>query len=409
MADNLDEQQIKNIAEAFRSLSNEVNPLTEKSKELAAQAEKNAKAFKLFGKEMTDAGASLRKAALNVSDTTGKYAEGVESATGAVSNLASNFGLLGKGVGFLVNIFGKLAGGALKQNEQLVKSYRSLSQIGDLNGDFDKFGDQIRGAGFSVDQNSEAYVKSIQKVAPSLALFSGTVTQGKERLNEVFKGSLGVAEYQLNRFGYTTEEAFERTGFYISQLAASGGSSKKTSEQLNKQSMLYLETLTGLSMITGQTRDEAEAKMRSDQNDLRFQMHQRKLRESGLDNEADNLAFIMAALPEELREGAKSMIVNQGRIVDDAAAQFYQAVGNKGFAGVLEASKAKVEDFPVVMTNTLKGLGTILQGRFDTFGEVLKLGNENGKDFALGMGTYNLTNKAQMMDAEYIRQQMLKM
>lgn len=409
MADNLNEQDIRKIAEAaeaFQRLANELNPVTEKSKELAEQAAKNAKAFKVFGKEMSDAGASLRKAALNVSDTTGKYAEGVEGATNAVSNLASNFGFLGKTVGFLVNIFGKLAGGALKQNENLVKSYRALSQVGDLNSDFKKFGDQIRDAGFSVDQNSDAYVKSITKIAPSLATFSGTLTEGKEKLQAVFEGSLGDAQKQLERFGYSTEEAFERTGFYMSQLAASGGASKKTNEELNKSSRLYMETLVGLSQLTGQQRDELEAKMRSDQTDLRFQIHQRKLREADLGHEADNLAGIMAVLPEELREGAKSMIVNQGRIVDDAAAQFYQAVGNKGFAGILNASKQKVEDFPVVMAETSKDLAKILRGRFKTFDEVLKTGNDAGKDFALGIGTYAFMNRSDLTDVEKINKLM---
>jgi hypothetical protein len=403
MADNLDEQQIKNIAEAFRSLSNEVNPLTEKSKLLAEQAEKNSKAFKLFGKEMTDAGASLRKAALNVSDTTGKYAEGVESATSAVSNLASNFGVLGKGIGFLVNIFGKLAGGALKQNEQLVKSYRSLSQIGDLGESFDALKKNMHDAGYSVDQNSEEYVKSIQKVAPSLALFSGTVIEGKKRLDSVFQDTLGDAEYELKRFGYTTEEAFERTGFYMSQLASSGGQRNKTDKEINKQSITYLETLASLSMITGQTRDEAENKLRKDQNDLRFQMHLSKLEQSESQedrNAAENLRLVMAVLPEDLAEGAKSVIVNQGRIVDDFGAKIYQAIGNEGIAGIIQTVRGSTEKLPENMATMMNKHSVLLNKRFTTFAPAIGIANDAATDFGLNINSRNYMLQGEMMSAK---------
>jgi hypothetical protein len=414
MADNSAEQQaeiLRKFAESYADTQRVLDPIAQGQRETADKAKLRynelVKDLKILRGSVEDATNAMR----NVADGAGKYAASVEKGAGAFSNFTSQFGKIGKTVGYVIEVFGKLAGGALKQNEALNKTYDALASFGDLdNRSFEQLGKNIRNAGFSVDQNADKFAAAIQKVAPELATFGGSVSQGKQKLLDVFKTTLGGTEKQLERFGITSEEAFGRTANFMKQLAISNGVRGKSDAELNAMSVKYMETLVSLTMITGQTRDEEEKKLQEQQNDLRFQMHLNKLESSGREEDirqAQQLRATMNVLPKDVADGAKSLIVNQGRIVDDMGARTYQLLGNQGLGKIIDAAKSKAEDFPMALVSMMKSQAPLIEGRFKQLGENIKFGNDTMNDFGLNIDTWNFLQKAKNMDekqmAEYLK------
>lgn len=408
MADNSEQVEIlRRFAEAAAEAQRTLDPLAQGSKDLHEKARARyaelEKDMKLLGSSVK----SASKAMIDANTGSGKYASSIETATGAIGSFAGQFGILGKAIGGVITIFGKLAGGALKQNEALVKTYDTLAAFGDLdNRNFDQLGKDVRRAGFSMDQNADKFASVVKTVAPELINFGGSVSEGRKKLVDVFQNTLGRTEIQLERMGITSEEAFAKTGNYIKQLAISNGVKGKSDAELNMMSVRYMETLTGLSMITGQTRDEAEKRMQEQQNDLRFQMHLSKLRAAGQDEEADNLIATMAVMPKEMADGAKSLIVNQGRIVDEMGAKTYQLLGNEGIGQIVTAAKSKAADLPMALADMMNKHSVIIDKRFNQLGNNINFGNDTMNDFNMNIDSFNYKNRGANISAEQINEQL---
>lgn len=408
-AEELD-RELGNLVNKLQTFGRELDPIAQGQQDLHAKAKDRYDNFLTTLKGLGSAAASAGKAMNDIGgEGAGKYAGAVKEGTNALSGFANQFGKVGFVVGKVIDAFGSLAAGALKQNEALNKTYNTLAAFGDLdNQSFAKLGKDVRRAGFSMDQNSEKYAAAIQAVAPELINLGGTVAAGRKKIVDVFQTTLGATEKQLERFGMNSEEAFSRTGSYIKQLAASNGLKNKTESELNAQSVRYMETLVGLSVITGQTRDEAEKRMQEQQNDLRFQMHLSKLRASGQDEEADNLIATMAVLPKEMADGAKSLIVNQGRIVDDMGAKTYQLLGNEGIGAIVSAAKSKAGDLPVALADMMNKHSGIIDKRFQQLGNNVMFGNDTMNDFNMNIDSWNYKNRGAAIKAEDVQNQLNK-
>jgi len=408
MSDNLNQDEIlKKFLDSISELTDAMQPLTEEEKKAEEQAKKSKdKVEKLtaeFG-NLTKSLGSMAKSMVSADEGVGKYATGVEGATGAFAGMAGQLGILGKVAGGLINIFGALAGGALKQQEALVKTSKALAAAGDLgNADFGQLANDIQKAGFSVTDGGEKYASIIAQNAEGIAGFGGTVTEGRKNLLDLFgkAGALGQFEYTLGRLGYNSEDAFKHAAFWSGQLAVSGAKTKLNDEQLASSTKSYLVNLTALSDLTGQSREAMEARMQQDSNDVRFQMHLEELRATGIKSNidmADNLARGMAALPPGLAEGIKSSIVNHGAIVDEAAVKANLATGGQ-LNKLVTAFNTNTDDFPVALGTALHSVSGDIKNQFRVFGSAIKAGgNDLGESVGLNADLYKMANRAMGTD-----------
>lgn len=396
MATNFDpEEFMQRLAEAAARIEKEADPLVQAEKKMAEEAEKNAKALGTFGKSMGSATVQFGKAMTTASEGASKYAGSLESAGSAVKAVTAGFGPLVKGVGIVVDLFSKLAGGVLKQNEALVKSYRSLSQVGDVGRSFQTIMDNMQDAGFSVNQSAEAYTSAINKAAPGLAVFAGSVSDGVDALHENYN-VLKLSEKQMQRYGMGQEEMFDRTATFMGILAMSGNKEKRSKEELGAVTQSYLTNLSELSMLTGESRDSLEQKMQKDANDLRYQM----MLEGQTDDAKLAMNAVMMDLPEDLREGAKSILVNQGRVVDEQGVAFFQALGHKGIAAMMTATEAKSGEVAGAVGRMQQVHAGILESQFKNFRSVINTSNEGMKDFGLTASTRAYMLRGQAFDEE---------
>lgn len=389
MADNFDPEVMRKFVEALADATRQVDEITLGQRKEKEEREKNIAAIKAFRTNLGNATKELGKAMVSASDGASKYAVSVEAAGSAAYDLGKSFGALGAIAGGLINVFSKLVGASLRQQDALAKTYRSLSKFGDLdNASFAKLLSDLQTTGFSINDNAERYVEAIKKVAPELSIFSGSVSEGRKQLVSTFKMTLGETEKQLARLGYTTEEMFEKTGSMIAQMAFSNNKSKLTSEQLNKQSVVYMETLSALADLTGQSRDALEEQRKAQMNDLRFQMYLSKLRPEQAEAEKNQAMMMEAVYGKKAAQGYISKVVNFGRTVDNSAANFNRTFGEQGYRNIREGMKLGGNQ-AVNFARTMEKNNPILRRRFDEFGNVIALGNEYGDELGFNIELFS--------------------
>lgn len=395
MADYSPEQtseMFRQLAESAQNFNRELDPLAKGQKDLhnkaKASSDKLSEFLKGLGSSVTQATAAMT----DVKDGAGKYSKSFDTLGDATIKLGANFSLMGKAATLLIGSFFKLAGNSLKQNEALHKSYRSLSEFGAVGKDFGVILTDMQKSGFAIRQNSEEYIAALKAAAPGLATFAGSVNAGKQAMTETFQKTLNRSEKHLEHFGISSEEAFKRTGSYMSQLSMSSTKNKMSNDDLSKSSVRYMEALTGLAELTGKSRDEAEKMREAQMTDLRFQMKLNDIRKTDPEK-AERLQDMMMATQarygKEAADGLKSMIVTNGAVVDDAAAKFVMMFGKEGYKNFQGVMNNSSQDFAVSFADLMKKNVPILQRGFDNVKDTIMYGgNDVGGELGRNVDIY---------------------
>ena len=388
----------------------EVLELIKIEKELKEKADKARAAFDQFAKALEGSVLGMFKSLNKAETSTGKYADSVEKAAGATADWLSSFGPLGKIAGMLVNVMGTLVGESLRQNDALVKTYQSLSKIGQIDStDLQELLNDLHKTGLSV-QEVDKYVAALTKVSPELANLSATVGQGRKILAEVFGQTLkNGTQQELFRLGYTMEEAVNTTGSFIASLSLAGNTNKRSTADLNKETMGYLRNLNELSALTGKSRDEADKARRKQEEDLAFQSYLNTLDAKSREQARMQVQAYSLAYGEDYATGAKSIIRTGGAIVDEFGAKILQSVGPQGIAGMVDFGKQKFVNDQAMMDGLLKNLtGTaqLMEPRFKQFATQLRYGGadsvkEFGESIETSRGMMAFLGKDEKALAEY--------
>lgn len=390
MAD-ISSEQLKEIIdrniESLAKLRDTLDPLSEDSKKLAEEAAKNQKIMETLGVGLKGLSTNL----VSAREGTGKYAVSVDILTEGVSGLASKIPVLGGVISGLIKVFGGLAAASLKQNEALITTYQTLSQFGAIDSSNIKTVlDDLQKVGLGVEEANK-FTDALKSVSPQLAAFGGSMADGKRRLVEVFNYTLGATEASLMRYGYKTEEMLKYTASYMANLSVTNRQRTKTDLQLNEESTRYLRTLAELSILTGKTRDEADAARREQENDLRFQMYISNLEvtDAKKAERAKQLVQMMTlTYGQQAAEGLKSALVNGGNVVDEFGVGLNLLIGQKGIKGLLNiinTDGASTEQ----LFEALKNLAPGMLKQFKTFAPIIGVGNKEMEQFFLNIKTYS--------------------
>lgn len=410
MADNsnLDPEVIRAFNEALLNVARSVDPKVEADRKAAQQTKELEDAMKALKKEVRTNATELLKATASASNGTTKYAAGVEKATGALGSLANLLvggGGLGWAIKSVIGGFGKLASNSLEQNDKLMKTYQDLSKFGaNSSSSFREMMDNFQRAGFTVE-TAGAFVSSLQKAAPELSLFGGTVGSGSKRLTEFFGRDLDNTTRRMMRFGYTAEDMFETTSSFIANQAVSGSAKLKTDKQLNAESLQYMETLAELSMLTGLQRDDLAKMRRTHENDARFQWHLRKLSQGTAEEQADaqrkqaQLDYITAKYGAETAEGVKSAWVNANRAVDPEGIKLMTTLGPKVFNEIVTSYK-KNGDPVANLKDVVKASTPELEARFKSLSGAVNVGKDTTKGFYDSLASLKLVTDGESWDRE---------
>jgi hypothetical protein len=218
--------------------------------------------------------------------------------------------------------------------EQLAKGYQDLALSGAAASDgMTGLFKDAKKLGLSMNDIGQ-YTELIAANSKDLALFSGTVFEGRQKFADMGQAMEPFKESLLNA-GLTQEQINAGAMGYLKLQTRIGMSQTQTSAQLADGAKKYLIEMDGLSKITGETRKSMEDQMEAARSEERFAAKLQELRSQGRHDEAKQLelANLMIskenkALAQGFRDAStgmitteaaqKAMLVTQGQVMVQA-------------------------------------------------------------------------------------------
>lgn len=396
MADNIftpeQQQQLAELMNGLYGITRETDPLIRANIEASKAADNAKKALAQLGKQLGNTAIDYSKTVMSAGEGFGKFGGVVTGATTAIGDWASKLGVAGAVVGGFIKIFGEIASKSLKQNDDLMKSYQNLSDMGSVAaGGFVTLRDQLHSVGL-IAEEAEKFERVLKPITGELAKFGGSVSQGREQLTGVISGLIGLdndMEKYLARLGYSTQDIREGAADFVQKQARLGLAQGKSQEQLTKESFKYMATLKELQELTGMSRDEAQKSLDMQLADARMNIYLGELTAQGREDEAKNLQLYLASFEKtfgkELTSGLKEIIYNEGKVVGQLSSQAWQATRGQVYKDTMTASR---EGVPVFL-KMLKSTGGAIDANVKQFRNSLMVSGEEIKDVTGGFEAIN--------------------
>jgi len=391
MAENIytpeQQQQMAELFSAFANLTKETDPLIKAKIEEAKRAKEVEDAFKKLKAQLGDSALQFGKSLLSAGEGTGKYASSVTGASNALGDWVGRLGLAGKVLGGFIKIFGEIAAKSLKQNDDLMKAYQGLSDMGTIAaGGLEELHKQLGAVGLMAEEYDK-FLSVLKPVTSELALFGGSVTEGRRKFVQLTRSLIGPdseLERGLARLGYSTQDIREGAADFVKKQALMGIQQGNDYNKQAKQVSAYLTTLKQLQELTGMQRDEAQKVIDQQIAEARFNLKLQELRAQGRDKEADNLLFITGAIQKtlgpEFAAGVREMVANNGQIVGQLSAQAMMATRGQIFRIVTDASK----EGPQALGAMFKNIAAVGQQNIKQFGTSIAVAGDEIKDVTGG-------------------------
>jgi len=396
------QQSLADLASAVNNGSRSFGPYADAQNAAAAETdsskEKVKAALKDFASQLGHTAVDFTKSMASGGEGTAKYGTAVSGTTDAIGNLASKLGVFGAVVGGIIKIFGGLAAASLKQNDQLMKSYRELSDMGSVSGSLEQLQTDLNKVGLTTEEY-EKFGKMLKGITPELSSFGGSVTSGKNKLLDVVQGMLGVGnqtEIAMGRIGYGADEMRDSTASYVAQQTRLGLAQGKSTEQLRGESVKYMISLRELGELTGLQRDEAQKLLDQQQQDARWAMTLRRIQleegDEAMMRAKNGMAAFEATFGKEAAGDLMEQVANKGAIVGEASARGFQATmgaSGKAFEDVIKGRA----DNEQLLSRTAKGV----RDNMDRLGPSMMVMGQGANSF---MGSSQMMTKSMELEGK---------
>ena len=367
MAD-LSPEQLQGLADALTGTARSSNDLTKEQQNQVQRQKELQETLRKTREYFADLGSTL----ISTERGTSKYAGAITGATDAAAGVANQFGLLGITAGYVIKALGGLAAASLKQNDALIKTFRTLSDFGKIDFDpqFANLNDQLLRLGYTAETSQE-FGNVLKNIAPELAMFGGTVTKGSEMFVDAGEQLTTTFQKELYNLGYTNEQILQYAGSSIARNIKNQTLLDKTTGGIATQSFGYLKTLTELTALTGASRDQAEEAAKAQQLEIGWRLklaelppgEQTKLRESMQMLLLTNKDMAMAIMDQ---------IVNDGAVTTQNSARQMNIVGDS-YLRIIEMSKRQgvdaVAETANILNNRLPAIDDFIR-QFSTTGKI---------------------------------------
>ena len=364
--------------------------------EEAKKAKEAKEALEAFGEELRNQiGTSIMqtgKAMMSSEQGFGKFGSSITGVTDLVGGFAQKLGFAGFILGGFIKVIGEVAAASLKQNDDLMKSFRELSDIGaGASGGLEGLQKQLTQVGLAADE-ADKLAQVLKPVTHDLANFGGSVTEGRKRLVGLIGGIINhdsEMERSLSRLGYSTQDIREGAAAFVEQQVSLGRGQKLTDDQLRSGTENYMKTLKELQELSGMSRDEAQKALQAQAAEARMDRYYNELEAQNRGDEAANLRTYFALYEKnfgkEAAAGVKQLMLTNGAITDDISAQAYQSTQGRA----LELARQAAIGGTAAINHSLHETGKAI----DAQGNALRMVDRFSKDSVNSM-TGN--NEAQM-------------
>ena len=238
------------------------------------------------------------------------YNDALSKGADAVSDFASKFGIVGAVIGAVVKAATAYVTAVNKQSDALLKGYKEISKVGATGADgmsgvfasMQKFGYGI--------EDLDKMAGLIKENSESLALFSGTASEGTKRLasmaGEIQRSSVGR---DLREMGMSIDDINKASAGYLRQQVLIGKNATSNERDLAANTAAYIKELNALSKLTGQSREQQEAAIEAAQkqesmNQVLYELDQKAAAgDKSAEEQAKKLRDIqISSLPKELKD-----------------------------------------------------------------------------------------------------------
>ena len=229
-----------------------------------------------------------KKGATALNESLGDLGKAAAAASAALMLLGGPIGKLGGLVLGAITAVTKYAQAANEMADKLYKGYADMGRVGGAAADgMTGLFEDTKKLGLSMNELGD-FVNIVTANSKDLALFSGSVLQGRKQLADMGKQLEGNREEFL-RMGLSMTDVADGMAGYMRQQRNLTGVNKQTTDQLAEGARRYLLEQDALTKLTGQSRKEMEdANERAMQNE-QFAAKVRQLEMSGQTEAAERL------------------------------------------------------------------------------------------------------------------------
>jgi hypothetical protein len=325
------------------------------------------------------------------------YNNGIESAAEALSIFLKPLGLIGKALGAVVGISGKLVSEVNKQTDALFKSYENLNRFGvGVTTGIEGVMQLSQQMGYTVGE-LDAFSNLIGRNSQSLAMMGGTAAKGAQQFGALIQ-EVSPQREMWRRLGLDVEQQNAAYAGYLRILTLTGQSQRRTTSDLAQGSQEYLHNLITLSKITGQTVDELVTQREALLAEQRFASAQRDLLKKAADAERDGSQDTAARYRKQAEENEK--------LVGSVPKELRAGVADltTGYVGTSQAALQVYRGMPQmamkIMSQNFLAADAVTIGekeaakRLDAFGKTLGGVGKFDETFGSLIGYIKLENQA---------------
>lgn len=312
----------------------------------------------------------------------GVFNRSLNSGADTVAKAAMQFGPLGVAIGAVVKVLTFFVTAATDQADALYKANEDLGKIGAAGaGGMTEIYSNLKQFGYGIADLGDMTALLTQN-SVALTNFSGTTSQGAKKLADIARGIQSTdLQQQFMNMGMSVNDINKGIAAYASQQSAFTTSEKKTTEQLKIGAVNYLQNLSKLSKLTGQS---AEAMAQQ--------------REEALAIDAFNAA--LTDMNDEDRERQLERYNALAKINKDAALGYANQVS--GFVGLVKQSNQLQMTTAGISNKLAKDSKIPLDQFMQSMADATKTTEAQRRSYALLGGTdtflaYGKTQKLSMM------------
>ena len=383
-----------------QSTNNDVTDAAMKAKyglsNFTAASAKGADVAINLGKAMGQAASAMyqgKKGAAAFNDSVDSLTSAAVAATAALALLGGPIGLFAAAVGLGIAAFGAYTKAANEMSDKLYKGYQGLAESGAAASDgMTGLFEDAKKLGLSMNDLAQ-YTGLIAANSKDLALFSGSVYQGRQTFVDVVEGMDKFKEGLMNT-GLTQEQINAGAMGYLKLQTRIGQSQNKSTQELADGANKYLLEMDALSKITGETRKGMEDTMEAARSEERFAGKLQELRAAGRVKEAHELEIANVMLASQSKQAAQGFRdLSTGMINTDAAQKLYIATQGKAMvvSDKISANQMKAAEAVTVLgraagdtakNNTFLAKAGVFGDVFGDFPGYLKLGIYSLRDLS---------------------------
>lgn len=257
MADMYTPEEIQEIFDRYNNAIRAGIPVSEALAKEMADATKGVKNYTYeLNRSLKQLGQASKQAAQDIANGakgTSVFNNSIESTGQVISNVASQFGVLGKGIGLAISALTSWITAVNKQSDALYSNFQQLSRSGVIGQQgMDDVFQSMQRFGYTIDELDKMSAM-LSENSKSFAQFSGTAATGGKQLANMVMG-MEDARAKFFNLGMNVDDISRATAGYRNQLARNG----RLQEATSAGAQAYIKEMETLTRLTGLQRKELE-------------------------------------------------------------------------------------------------------------------------------------------------------